>query len=55
MNTRLDGDEQRLRRWLRGFYWLSLLPLVTAVAVMVWLYREPLASAMQWLAGMVGA
>ena len=55
MTTRLDGDEHRLRRWLRGFYWLSLLPLAAAVVAMVWLYWEPLWMGVQWMAGLTGS
>ena len=54
MTARLDGDERRLRRWLRSFYWLSLLPFAAALVVMVWLYGEPLGSVVQWVAGMAG-
>ena len=54
MTARLDGDERRLRRWLRSFYWLSLLPFAAALVVMVWLYWEPLGSVVQWVAGMAG-
>jgi len=55
MKDRLDGDERRLRRWLCAFYGLSLLPLVAALVVLVWLYRAPFASAALWVARTAGA
>lgn len=45
MKQGLDDDEDRLARWLWMFYWVSVLPLVAAVAMFGWLYWEPIGSA----------